>query len=182
MRKLRYHEQKLLKKVDFIDYKSENNLRELEILRRYRVEREDYGKYNRICGLIKKIATKIEKLEDTDKIRIQTSKELIEKLFNLGAINHKKNLLQCKKVPASAFCRRRLPVVLVTLKMAETLKNAVTLIEQGHIRVGPETITDPAFLITRSMEDFVTWVEGSKVRRHIANYRNEVDDYDLNEC
>ena len=35
------------------------------------------------------------------------------------------------------------------LKMAETVKEAVTFIEQGHIRVGPETITDPAYLVTR---------------------------------
>jgi U3 small nucleolar ribonucleoprotein protein IMP3 len=38
---------------------------------------------------------------------------------------------------------------MVRLKMAETVKSAVTYIEQGHIRVGPETITDPAFLVTR---------------------------------
>jgi ribosomal protein S4 len=35
------------------------------------------------------------------------------------------------------------------LKMAENVKEAVTFIEQGHIRVGPETITDPAYLVTR---------------------------------
>ena len=45
--------------------------------------------------------------------------------------------------------RRRLPVVMVRNHMAETLKAAVTFIEQGHIRVGPELVTDPAFLVTR---------------------------------
>ena len=28
---------------------------------------------------------------------------------------------------------------------------AVKFIEQGHVRVGPDTITDPAFLVTRSV-------------------------------
>lgn len=35
--------------------------------------------------------------------------------------------------------------------MSETLKAAVTYIEQGHVRVGPELVTDPAFLVTRSV-------------------------------
>lgn len=83
------------------------------------------------------------------------------------------------KVTVGAFCRRRLPVVLVRLKMAETVKMAVQYVEQGHIRVGPDTITDPAFLVTRSMEDFVTWVDTSKLKRHVQRYNDELDDYDL---
>ena len=31
MRQLKYHEKKLLKKVDFLKWKSENNLRELQV-------------------------------------------------------------------------------------------------------------------------------------------------------
>lgn len=45
VRKLKYHEQKLLKKVDFINWEVDNNLHEVKILRRYRIEkREDYTK------------------------------------------------------------------------------------------------------------------------------------------
>ena len=50
----------------------------------------------------------------------------------------------------------------------------MTFIEQGHVRVGPDTITDPAFLVTRHMEDFVTWVDTSKIKRTIARYNDEV--------
>lgn len=44
VRKLKYHEQKLLKKVDFINWKSsDNNLQESKIMRKYHVQkREDY--------------------------------------------------------------------------------------------------------------------------------------------
>eukprot|EP00826_Nyctotherus_ovalis_P053516 TRINITY_DN6970_c0_g1_i8.p2 TRINITY_DN6970_c0_g1~~TRINITY_DN6970_c0_g1_i8.p2 ORF type:complete len:103 (+),score=21.94 TRINITY_DN6970_c0_g1_i8:73-381(+) len=87
----------------------------------------------------------------------------------------------CEKIPVSAFCRRRLPVVMVRLKMAQTLKEAVTYIEQGHIKVGVETVTDPAFFVTRSMEDFITWQKDSKIRQKIAEYEGNKDDYDLNE-
>ncbi len=50
---------------------------------------------------------------------------------------------------------------------------------QGHVRVGVDTVTDPAFLVTRSMEDFVTWVDTSKIRRHVLKYNDRLDDYDL---
>ena len=75
--------------------------------------------------------------------------------------------------------RRRLPVVMSRLKMAETMKESVTFVEQGHVRVGPTTVTDPAMLVTRSMEDFVTWTDTSKIRRKIKEYNNEADDYEL---
>jgi hypothetical protein len=84
-----------------------------------------------------------------------------------------------EKITVSSFCRRRLPVVMVRLKMAETLREAVTFVEQGHIRVGPETISDPAFLVTRTMEDLVTWVDTSKIKRTISRYNDKLDDYTL---
>lgn len=46
--------------------------------------------------------------------------------------------------------------------MAETISDAVKFIEQGHVRVGPNVITDPAYLITRNLEDYLTWVDNSK--------------------
>lgn len=69
--------------------------------------------------------------------------------------------------------------MLVHLKYAEHLKEAVTYIEQGHIRVGPDTITDPAFLVTRNMEDFITWVDSSKIKRNVLQYNDKLDDYDM---
>ena len=56
---------------------------------------------------------------------------------------------------------------------------AVKFVEQGHVRVGTEVVTDAAFLVTRGMEDFVTWVDGSKVRRNVLRYREKLDDFDL---
>lgn len=125
--------------------------------------------------------------------------------------------------------------------MAETVKEGVRLVEQGHVRVGPQVVTDPAFLVTRyvrgcvlgrvcvcwgvgyvwylftallvvsflypppplfsflfpsllhcyaftervffpllrNMEDFVTWVDTSKIRRHVEKYNDRLDDFDL---
>jgi len=55
----------------------------------------------------------------------------------------------------------------------------VTFVEQGHVRVGPETVTDPAYLVTRGMEDFVSWVDTSKVKRKVMRYNDRLDDFDL---
>lgn len=68
---------------------------------------------------------------------------------------------------------------MVRLKMSENLKEATTFIEQGHIRVGPNVVSDPAFLVTRTMEDFTTWVDSSKIRRTLDKYNDKLDDFNL---
>lgn len=48
LRKLKHHEERLLKKVDFLNWKKDQNLRELQVIRRYHIQdREDYAKYVR---------------------------------------------------------------------------------------------------------------------------------------
>ena len=47
------------------------------------------------------------------------------------------------------------------------------------MRVGPDTVTDPAFLVTKSMEDFVTWVDTSKIRRKVRTYNDQLDDFEF---
>lgn len=45
VRKLKFHEKKLLKKVDFISWKADNNVREIQIIKKYHLQkREDYTK------------------------------------------------------------------------------------------------------------------------------------------
>ena len=60
-----------------------------------------------------------------------------------------------------------------------TILQAATFIEGGHVRVGTEVVTDPAYLVTRNMEDFVTWVDNSKIKRNIMRYHENLDDFDL---
>eukprot|EP00128_Syssomonas_multiformis_P015584 Colp12_sorted_trinity150504_noHs@19893 len=180
VRNLKFHEQKLLKKVDFVSWKSEQNVREIEVIRRYHIQkRDDYVKYNKLCGHVKSITTKISKLDSKDPFRVEMTDLLLEKLYKMGLVPTKKNLSVCDSITASSFCRRRLPVVMVRLKLAESVKEAVQFVEQGHIRVGPTTVTDPAFLVTRTMEDFVTWVDTSKIKRHVMKYNDKLDDFDL---
>merc|ERR1711900_47016 len=60
VRKLKHHEQKLLRKVDFTTYKSDNNHRDAAVIRRYNIQKPaDYAKYNRICGSLKQLAHRL---------------------------------------------------------------------------------------------------------------------------
>jgi U3 small nucleolar ribonucleoprotein protein IMP3 len=93
--------------------------------------------------------------------------------------NSRQGLAACEKVNVASFARRRLPIVMMKLKMAETTKDAVTYIEQGHIKVGVDTVTDPAFHVSRHMEDHVTWVRSSKIAKSIKDYKEERDDFEL---
>uniref|UniRef100_A0A8P4KQW4 U3 small nucleolar ribonucleoprotein protein IMP3 n=1 Tax=Dicentrarchus labrax TaxID=13489 RepID=A0A8P4KQW4_DICLA len=170
VRKLKHHEQKLLKKVDFINWEVDNNLHEVKVLRRFRIEkREDYTKYNKLSRNIRDLAQKIRDLDEKDGFRAQSSHRLLEKLYSIGLLPTKQNLSLTEKVTASSFCRRRLPSIMLNLRMAQNLKTAITFIEQGHVRVGPDIVTDPAFLVTRNMEDFVTWVDSSKIKQLFTN-------------
>ncbi|KAM3177649.1 Small subunit (SSU) processome component [Hymenolepis weldensis] len=179
VRKLKYHERKLLKKFDFINWSADNNLHELSILKKFHIQkREDYTLYNKLSRQIREIANKLKDLDDSDPWRAEMTNMLLSKLHNLGLVPTKASLALANKVTASSFCRRRLPVVLVRAHMAETIKAAVTFIEQGHVRVGPDTIRDTAFLVTRPMEDYVTWAPGSKIKKKLLEYNGLRDDFE----
>lgn len=149
-------------------------------MRRYLITgRDDYKKYSSLCGMVTKLANILKQVDPKDPFRVEMTDRLLEKLYNIGVIPTKKSLALCDKLSVSSFCRRRLATVLVRLHYAERLTEAVKYIEQGHIRVGPDTVTDPAFLVTRAFEDFVTWVDTSKIKRKVLQYNERLDDYDL---
>ncbi|MCJ1223918.1 Small subunit (SSU) processome component [Toensbergia leucococca] len=187
VRKLKHHEQKLLRKVDFTTYKSDSSHRASSILRRYSIQNPaDYAKYNRICGALKQLAHRLSLLPPSSPFRRKHEDLLLDKLHALGilGLDSKRGKLSEveRKVSVSRFARRRLGVVMGRVGMlggGAGVSGANKLVEQGHVRVGTEVVTDPAFLVGRGVEDFVGWVDGSKVRRSVLRYREKVDDFDL---
>lgn len=155
VRKLKHHEQKLLKKVDFYTYKSDDQHRQAAVVRRYAIQKpSDYTSYNRIAGSLRQLAHKLAALDPSDPFRRKHEDLLLEKLFDMGIIGTggggRGKLSDVEhKVTVSAFARRRLGVVMQRLRMADTLPAAIQFIESGHVRCGTEVITDPAFLVTR---------------------------------
>ena len=155
VRKLKYHEQRLLRKVDFITYKSDNAHRDAAVIRRYAIQKpSDYTSYNRLCGSLRQLAHKLADLDLSDPVRSKHEKLLLEKLFEMGILGSsaggRGKLSDVEhKITVSAIARRRLGVVMTRLCMADTVQAAIKFIEQDHVRVGSEVVTDPAFLVTR---------------------------------
>lgn len=180
-RQLKHHEKKLLKKVDFLDWKKDQGHRDAQVMRMYHVQdRSDYHKYNKICGNIRQLAHKMAQLPPEDPIRLHQERMLLDKLDDMGVFGTKRpKVSDLEKISVAAFCRRRLPVVMARLHMVPSVTEATKMVEQGHVRVGPQLVTDPAMLITRDMEDFLTWVDGSKIKRKINEYKGTADDFDL---
>ena len=179
MRELKWHESKLLKKVNFSYWKKDDQLKEWQIIQRYQITREEYWRYNRIVRETNKLVHELLKLESNDEFRVKSTQELLDKLYHMALIHDTKNLSSVNRLTVSSLCRRRLPVVMIRLNMSDNLKEAITLIKGAHIRVGTKLVTDPAFLVSRSIEDFVTWTDNSKIKSHVMKYNQKLDDYDL---
>ncbi|MCJ1270686.1 Small subunit (SSU) processome component [Lobaria immixta] len=184
VRKLKHHEQKLLRKVDFITYKSDHGHRAAAVCRRYAISNpDDYAKYNRLCGSLRKLAHLLSLLPPDHAPRLALTRTLIAKLHSIGLLPSSlsslpdSSLSAISKLSTSRFCRRRLGVVMTRLHMSPTVQAANRFIEQGHVRVGTDEVTDPAFLVTRSMEDWVTWTQGSKVAEKIKGWKGDKDDF-----
>ncbi|XP_054090785.1 U3 small nucleolar ribonucleoprotein protein IMP3 isoform X3 [Zeugodacus cucurbitae] len=117
VRKLKYHEQKLLKKVDFITWKVDNGGKETKVIRRYHIRKPaDYTKYNKLSREIRTLSEKIAKLENTDPFRTEAATMLLLKLYDMGLTRNQMDLAVASGVSASSFCRRRLPVVMVKIQ------------------------------------------------------------------
>ncbi|KAJ2356022.1 U3 small nucleolar ribonucleoprotein imp3, partial [Coemansia sp. RSA 2618] len=109
VRQLKYHEKKLLRKVDFIEWKGEHNVREIEVMRRYHLStREEYHKYSALVRQAQKLAHAVSRLDPRDPKRLASETALLEKLYTMGLISSQKNMSQVDRLTVSAFCRRRL--------------------------------------------------------------------------
>uniref|UniRef100_A0A182TE90 U3 small nucleolar ribonucleoprotein protein IMP3 n=1 Tax=Anopheles melas TaxID=34690 RepID=A0A182TE90_9DIPT len=180
VRKLKFHEQKLLKKVDFFNWKETNSLQEAKVMRKYHLQkREDYTAYNKMARSVRELARKIADIDPKHPFRTEMSALLLEKLYVMGVIPTKWDLENANKISASSFCRRRLPLVLVRSKMSENVPHATKMVEHGHVRVGVEVVKDPAFLVPRTLEDFITWVDGSAIQKHLMEYNDMRDDFEM---
>jgi len=178
MRELKYHEKKLLKKVNFLQWKKTNSTREQLVTSKYLLkDRDEYKKYNLVVGMIRKLAETLTRLADTDPTKLAVARKLINLLYDAGII-HARKLVECTKVNVSSLCERRLPMVMVKRGMIKTFTHGDEFVQHGHVRVGTKTLSDPSVLISRSMEEYVTWSDGSKIKRKVEEFNGVQDDYE----
>ncbi len=177
MRNLKYHEKKLLKKVNLTEWKNTNTTREQLVTGKYLLHsRNEYQKYNRIVGMIGKLAETLSRTADNDPTKIFVTRKLLSKLIDLGVISERK-LSLCTGVTVSAFCNRRLPVVMTHKKIMPNFKDADKFIQQGHVKLGIRVCNDPSILVGKEMEEFITWVDDSKIKKKIDEMNEEEDDF-----
>eukprot|EP00796_Vickermania_ingenoplastis_P013344 gene13344-9176_t len=156
-RPLKFHERKLLKKHDFMQYEQDNWHEPFCIAKYHLEDREDYRRYLRLVGLIRQLLTQLRYLPPDSKIRIEVTQQILDKLYHMGLISEKLGLAEVDKVGVEAFCKRRLPTVLRDLKMAPNCKLASATVHHGH--------------------DLVGWMPGSKIRQHVDTFNAKRDDY-----
>ena len=178
-RKLKYHEQKLLKRTNLFHWKKENNLRVGEVMSRFCLKSsEEYHNYNRLVGKIQHFTNFIRQMSPDNEVRIERTNKFVDRVYKLGLIDVP-TLSECEKINVSSICKRRLPVVLTQLKFCERVSEADKYVTQGHVRIGPDVVTNPATLVTKEMEDFIQWAHGSKIQLHVKRYNEELDDFDM---
>ena len=86
-RKLKAHEQKLLKKTNFLKYREESKTNEDKVVRNYYLQnREDYKKYNKLTGEVTSLVHHLRYLGTGSKVRMQVTQQLLDKLYNMGVI------------------------------------------------------------------------------------------------
>lgn len=177
MRKLKYHEQRLLRKTNFIEWQGDKTPIEQTICSKYYIsDLNIFYKYSNLVKQIRLTAKNISKMKNEEK-KILYTKRLTKNLFNLGVIS-KPSLLQASKIGIEDFCKRRLHYIIFQLRMVQNMKDSVRFIEQGHIVIGHQTVFDPNLLINSGMEGFIKWNDSSKIKKTIDRIENEYDDYE----
>lgn len=83
-----------------------------------------------MVGKIQSFTKKLSELPPNDELRIQLTEQLMRKLYNMGLMPLENSLAGVEKINASSFCKRRLPVVMVRLHMANNLEQANNLVKQ----------------------------------------------------
>lgn len=131
MREFKHHEQKLLKRTDFLNWKKERNSHELQVVRRYHLQdREDYTRYSdqrlsynfldTASSAVSLLSLSVS-LSNLNPMTCSASRSLNNFLKNclfsklqgyllcyrhrMGIISNKKSLELCEKIAVSAVCR-----------------------------------------------------------------------------
>ena len=99
MRQLKHHEKKLLRKVDFLNWKKTNNVHEMKVLRKFHIsDREDYTRYRKLVGKVQQMVSILRKLPSSDADRIRMSEALLDKLHQMAVIPTGKLLDECERL------------------------------------------------------------------------------------
>lgn len=87
-------------------------------MRRYMLKNhEEYIKYSKICGGVTSFVAKLKEFRADDELRTTLTNQLAQKLYDMGILKSPSSLVDAEALTVSSFCRRRLAVVMVRVKM-----------------------------------------------------------------
>lgn len=140
--KLKFHKQKLLRQVAFLDGEiSNHNLHKLRVLRCYLLQwQEDYMCCHQLSHSVRELAWCLCDLPQGDPFLMCALAALGDKIYALGLVPMRGSLELCDSVMASSSCRC-LPTMLFKLHTAQHLQATMAFVEQGHMRVVPGVVT-----------------------------------------
>ena len=82
VRTLKYHESKLLKKTNFMNWKRDGGRREAMLMTKYHIHNpEEVSSYDKATNAIRKLSNMLENLPKDDTFRIAITKRLCDRLF-----------------------------------------------------------------------------------------------------
>ncbi|EFC50373.1 predicted protein [Naegleria gruberi] len=186
VRELKHHEQKLLKRVDFLNWKSDGVTPEykeyiLKTIQKYQLkDQKEFFNYQRIATQINNTLNSIKELDDKiyRDFKVDQLVMLGKKLFDMGILDSEAEIETLKKITVGRLCRRRISYLLKVLHFSESVRLANLNIQHGHIRIGPEVVKDEAFLVSRNLEDFITWTNKSRIKSTIRKFNETFDDFE----
>lgn len=69
----------------------------LQVMRRYHIQdRDDYKKYNKLCGMVTKVTSTLRKLDPQDPARIEMTDQLLDKYASYRAIRANTEMVPSK--------------------------------------------------------------------------------------
>jgi len=81
------------------------------------------------------------------------SKQLLEKLKNLGLVDDDDNIVDVLRLDIEDVLARRLQSVVFTKGLARSTNEARQMVNHGHIAIGGKRVTEPGYLVSVEEEE-----------------------------
>jgi len=94
----------------------------------------------------------------------EQEKILLDKLYKMGLLDKNANLDDVLSLTLENLLERRLQTVVFKKNMANTPKQARQFITHGHIAVEGRRTIYPSFLVTRDLEDKISFYKESPIK------------------
>lgn len=111
------------------------------------------------------------KLRAGDRQAQKEATELINKLVKLGVLNEGSSLDDVLALTLDSILSRRLQTQVYKKGLASTLLQARQLIVHGHLGISSRKVTIPSYLVRKSEEPSISYLESSKLANELHPVR-----------